>query len=43
VYHRVEKNMSGATRYSLAFNIMPLGRIQEVDMSDSIINLGDMI
>ena len=41
VYHRVEQNDSGNVRYSLSFNIMPKGTIQEVDMSDSIITLVD--
>jgi len=41
VYHRVEQNVSGNVRYSLSFNIMPKGSIQEVDMSDSIITLVD--
>ena len=38
VYHRVEKNLSKITRYSLAFNLIPVGLIG-VAPSDSHVNL----
>tara|TARA_R110002012_G_scaffold47393_3_gene124182 strand:- start:293 stop:928 length:636 start_codon:yes stop_codon:yes gene_type:complete len=42
VYHRLEQNLSGNVRYSLAFNIMPKGTIQEDGLSDTIITLGNV-
>lgn len=42
VYHRLEKNLSGNVRYSLAFNIMPKGRIQEDGLSDTLITIGNV-
>lgn len=42
VYHKIEQNNSGKSRYSLSFNIMPKGTIQEANMSDTIITLGNV-
>jgi len=36
VYHQVEENKSSTTRYSLAFNIMPVGKIGVEDSSMNI-------
>ena len=38
LYHKIEKNFSSKTRYSLAFNFMPYGQI---GASDALINLED--
>ena len=37
VYHKIETNESNMTRYSIAFNWLPIGEIGD-DTSDSFIN-----